>query len=86
MPVETIIEDESTWTIEDQELLRIQLVKMDERSKDTCWLSLLKDQYQPDPYLLNEIRKKLDLERFQLEVLHDIKCHIFFVLLIIKSF
>lgn len=73
IPYETIIEDESTWTIEDQQLLRIQLVKMDERSKDTCWLSLLKDpiQFQPDPYILNDMRKKLDLERFQLEV-HDI--------------
>ena len=79
VPFETIIEDESTWTIEDQQLLRIQLVKMDERSKDTCWLSLLKDpiQFQPDPYILNDMRKKLDLERFQLEV-HDIQFHTVF--------
>ena len=87
IPFETIIEDESTWTIEDQQLLRIQLVKMDERSKDTCWLSLLKDpiQFQPDPYILNDMRKKLDLERFQLEV-HDIQFYTVFVYLITRSF
>ena len=60
---------------------------MDERSKDTCWLSLLKDpiQFQPDPYILNDMRKKLDLERFQLEV-HDIYFHTVFVTLITRSF
>ena len=63
----TIIVDESTWTIEDKELLRIQLVKMDERIKDIAWLSLFKNQYKPDPVVLTEMRKKLDLERFQME-------------------
>ena len=37
------------------------------KTKDECWLSLLKDQFYPDPLILNEMRKKLDLERFQLE-------------------
>ena len=64
----TVIEDESVWTIEDQKLLRIQLVKADEKVKDQCWISLLKNQFVPDPFTLNEMRKKLDLERFQLEV------------------
>ena len=60
--------DESTWTIEDKKLLRIQLVKADQRTKDECWLSLLENQFSPDPIILNEMRKKLDLERFQIEV------------------
>ena len=62
------MKDESTWTIEDRKLLRIQLVKADERTKDHCWLSLLEAQFTPDPITLSEMRKKLDLERFQLEV------------------
>lgn len=33
------------------------------------WESLLNDgQYQPDPWILHETRKNLDLERFQIEV------------------
>ena len=60
--------DESTWTIEDKKLLRIQLVKADQRTKDQCWLSLLENQFSPDPIILHEMRKKLDLERFQIEV------------------
>jgi len=64
--------DESTWTIEDKKLLRIQLVKADQRTKDECWLSLLENQFSPDPIILNEMRKKLDLERFQIEVSFDL--------------
>ena len=67
-PFATVIMDESTWTIEDKKLLRIQLVKADQRTKDQCWLSLLENQFSPDPIILNEMRKKLDLERFQIEV------------------
>lgn len=63
----TVIEDESVWTIEDQKLLRIQLVKADERTKDNCWISLLENQFIPDVLTLTEMRKKLDLERFQIE-------------------
>ena len=62
-----MIEDESIWTIEDQILLRIQLIKADERTKDQCWISLLENQFIPDAFTLTEMRKKLDLERFQLE-------------------
>ena len=58
-------EDESTWTIEDQKLIRIQLVKAHHKTKDLCWKSLLESQYEPDPYTFNEMRKKLDLENFQ---------------------
>ena len=70
------MEDESTWTIEDRKLLRIQLVKADERTKDHCWLSLLEGQFTPDPITLNEMRKKLDLERFQLEVKMSLICYL----------
>ena len=66
-PHDTIVEDESTWTIEDRKLIRIQLAKANVR-KDHCWSSLLKDQYQVDIVTLNEMRKKLDLEQFQIEV------------------
>jgi len=61
---EKVVEDESTWTIEDQKLLRILLVKS---SKEGYWRSLLKNEYQPDPFTLQEVRKKLDLERYQIE-------------------
>jgi len=63
----TVVEDESTWTIEDKKLVRIQLIKACHKSNDLCWLALLEDQYQPDPTILNEMRKKLDLEQFQKE-------------------
>lgn len=66
-PFDIVVEDESTWTLEDKQLLRIQLVKANPR-KDQCWLSLLKDQFYADAKTLNEMRKKLDLEQFQLEV------------------
>ena len=62
------MEDESTWTVEDQKLIRIQLIKAHHGTKDLCWLSLLEGEYQPDPIALNEMRKKLDLEKFQIEV------------------
>ena len=60
--------DESTWTLEDQRIIRIQLIKAHYRTKNHCWLSLFKGRYQPDPLTLNEMRKKLDLEQFQTEV------------------
>lgn len=60
-----VIQDESTWTIEDQKLLRILLVKS---RKSEYWSSLLEDgQFQPDPNTLLQMRQKIDLERFQIE-------------------
>jgi len=60
-----VIEDESTWTIEDQKLLRILLVKV---RKSDYWESLLEGGgYQPNPVDLLGMRQKLDLERMQLE-------------------
>lgn len=61
---EKVIEDDSTWTIEDRKLLRILLVKS---SKEGYWKSLLENEYQPDPFTLQQMRKKLDLERYQVE-------------------
>ena len=43
------------------------LVKSD-RSASNCWRSLLEDQYEADPWVLDQMEKKLTLERFQREV------------------
>jgi hypothetical protein len=66
-PYDTVVKDESTWTIEDKKLIRIQLIKAHHKTKDLCWVSLLENQYYTDPVTLNEMRKKLDLENFQKE-------------------
>lgn len=56
------------WTIEDGCILDIILSKAEYQGKDTLWDSLLKDgSFCPDPLTLLEMRKKLDLEKFQLE-------------------
>jgi hypothetical protein len=61
--------DETVWTLEDNKLLNIVLAKADVSLKDEIWESLLEGSvYQPDAYTLHEMRKKLDLERFQIEV------------------
>lgn len=62
---ETVLADESTWTIEDSQLLRILLVKAGGRRE--YWPSLLRGQFQADPFTLHSMRQKLDLERYQLE-------------------
>lgn len=62
---EKVIEDDSTWTLEDAKLLRILLSKV---RKDDYWSSLLESGgYQPDPATLLQMRQKLDLERYELE-------------------
>ncbi|KXJ14356.1 nudC domain-containing protein 2 [Exaiptasia diaphana] len=61
-----VIPDESVWTLEDQTLIRIVLVKS-EQNPAKGWKSLLVDQYQVDPFTFNEMEKKLTLERFQKE-------------------
>lgn len=58
--------DESTWVLEDNELVRIILVKSG-RDAANCWHSLLSNQYSADPWIFNEMEKKLTLERFQKE-------------------
>lgn len=61
--------DDSVWTIEDGCLLDIVLSKSDTFKQDEIWESLLNDdRFKPDPLTFHEMRKKLDLERFQLEV------------------
>lgn len=61
--------NELIWTIEDNNLC-IVLAKADHSVKDDMWESLLSDgQFQPDAWTLHEMRKNLDLERFQMEVL-----------------
>eukprot|EP00096_Caligus_rogercresseyi_P010522 TRINITY_DN3875_c0_g1_i1.p1 TRINITY_DN3875_c0_g1~~TRINITY_DN3875_c0_g1_i1.p1 ORF type:complete len:167 (+),score=57.85 TRINITY_DN3875_c0_g1_i1:46-546(+) len=70
-PFETVMEDDCLWTLEEKQLLRISLTKAESRSKETCWPGLLKNgaelQFKPDPFVFNEMRKKLDLEKFQVE-------------------
>ncbi len=54
--------------MEDRRLLRIQLAKANPR-KDSCWMALMADmRFAPDPVMAHEMRKKLDLEQFQMEV------------------
>lgn len=53
--------------IEDKKLLRI-LCQKSTRDAGNGWKSLLKDQYNADPWTMSEMEKKLTLERFQREV------------------
>ncbi|CAH0383085.1 unnamed protein product [Bemisia tabaci] len=61
--------DEAIWTIEDGgRLLNIVLPKADYAAKDIIWSSLMEDgTYAPDALTFHEMRKKLDLEKFQIE-------------------
>ena len=52
---------------EDNKLIVIVLVKSS-RLAENCWHSLLKDQYTADPYIYDQMEKKLTLQRFQHEV------------------
>ncbi|KAG8224817.1 hypothetical protein J437_LFUL002263 [Ladona fulva] len=63
----TVRSDEMVWTIEDGNKIWIVLTKVSQIRKDEVWGSLLKDNYAADPYTLHEMRKKLDLEWFQIE-------------------
>eukprot|EP00092_Neocalanus_flemingeri_P072267 GFUD01088944.1.p1 GENE.GFUD01088944.1~~GFUD01088944.1.p1 ORF type:complete len:145 (+),score=39.20 GFUD01088944.1:68-502(+) len=58
--------DDSTWTIEDQKLLRIFLCKSGGGNVE-FWPSLFDGQFQPDSPTIQKMRQKLDLERYQLE-------------------
>ncbi|XP_056372632.1 nudC domain-containing protein 2 isoform X2 [Hyla sarda] len=60
------ISDESTWTLEDKKLIRIVLTKSN-RDAGNCWPSLLEGEYSADPWVQDEMQKKLTLERFQRE-------------------
>ena len=52
---------------EDESVVRIVLVKS-ERDAANCWRSLLEDAYEADPWVFQNMEKKLTLERFQREV------------------
>lgn len=67
----TVHSDDSVWTIEDGCLLTIVMSKANYEKKEEIWEALLHDgHYQPDPPTLHEMRKKIDLEKFQLEVIY----------------
>ncbi|KAG9490846.1 hypothetical protein GDO78_006270 [Eleutherodactylus coqui] len=63
---DSTISDESTWTLEDKKLIRIVLTKSN-RDAGNCWPSLLEGEYSADPWVQDEMQKKLTLERFQRE-------------------
>ena len=52
---------------EDRSLLRIVLVKSC-RDASNCWKSLLEGEYETNAWELDQMEKKLTLERFQNEV------------------
>ncbi|XP_053320355.1 nudC domain-containing protein 2 [Spea bombifrons] len=63
---DSTISDEATWTLEDRKLIRIILTKSN-RSAGNCWASLLEEEYSADPWVQDEMQKKLTLEKFQRE-------------------
>ncbi|XP_043924924.1 nudC domain-containing protein 2 isoform X2 [Protopterus annectens] len=63
---DSTIVDEGTWTLEDKKMIRIVLTKTN-REAGNCWPSLLEDQYAADPWVQDQMQKKLTLERFQRE-------------------
>ncbi|KAL8211681.1 UNVERIFIED_CONTAM: NudC domain-containing protein 2 [Gekko kuhli] len=63
---DSTIADEATWTLEDQKLIRIVLTKTS-RDAGNCWRSLLEDEYAADPWVQDQMQRKLTLERFQRE-------------------
>ncbi|NP_001016379.1 nudC domain-containing protein 2 [Xenopus tropicalis] len=63
---DSTISDEATWTLEDRKLIRIILTKTN-RDAGNCWTSLLEGDYSADPWIQDEMQKKLTLERFQRE-------------------
>ena len=52
---------------EDQRLVRLTLVKSSRHVK-TCWEALLKDQYALDAITLQNMQKKMALEKYQRQV------------------
>ncbi len=62
----SIHQDDSIWTLVDKEKIEICLLKTDKEAKNT-WMSLLEGQYEANPYIFDEMEKKMSLERFQKE-------------------
>ncbi|XP_028906865.1 nudC domain-containing protein 2 [Ornithorhynchus anatinus] len=63
---DSTIADEGTWTLEDRKMVRIVLTKT-KRDAGNCWSSLLENEYVADPWVQDQMQKKLTLERFQNE-------------------
>ncbi|NWS65523.1 NUDC2 protein, partial [Crotophaga sulcirostris] len=63
---DSTITDEGTWTLEDRKLIRIVLMKTN-RDAGNCWTSLLENEYAADPWVQDQMQRKLTLERFQRE-------------------
>lgn len=53
-------------SIEDRKLIRIVLMKTN-RDAGNCWTSLLENEYAADPWVQDQMQRKLTLERFQRE-------------------
>jgi len=51
---------------EDRKLIRIVLMKTN-RDAGNCWTSLLENEYAADPWVQDQMQRKLTLERFQRE-------------------
>lgn len=60
---------------EDKTLLRIVLAKS-HREASNCWRSLLEGQYESNAWELDQMEKKLTLERFQSEVSSVCTCSV----------
>ncbi|NXJ12406.1 NUDC2 protein, partial [Odontophorus gujanensis] len=65
---DSTIADEGTWTLEDRKLIRIVLMKTN-RDAGNCWTSLLENEYAADPWVQDQMQRKLTLERFQREAM-----------------
>ncbi|NXY86564.1 NUDC2 protein, partial [Alcedo cyanopectus] len=63
---DSTVTDEGTWTLEDRNLIRIVLMKTN-RDAGNCWPSLLENDYAADPWVQDQMQRKLTLERFQRE-------------------
>ncbi|NXR14711.1 NUDC2 protein, partial [Semnornis frantzii] len=63
---DSTVTDEGTWTLEDRKLIRVVLMKTN-RDAGNCWTSLLENEYAADPWVQDQMQRKLTLERFQRE-------------------
>ncbi|EOA94734.1 NudC domain-containing protein 2, partial [Anas platyrhynchos] len=54
------------YSTEDRKLIRIVLMKTN-RDAGNCWTSLLENDYAADPWVQDQMQRKLTLERFQRE-------------------
>ena len=60
--------------VEDKKLIRIVLPKAD-TGGHPCWKSLLIGQFEADAWTLEQMQKKITLERFQIEVSKTTCCN-----------